>query len=205
MASPSDIEKARANTRAVYERQAQTFDTQRARDGRDNKWLEKFIQTIPDSGHILDLGCGTGEPIASWLIDRGYRLTGVDYSLPMLAITRERFQNGTWLHQDMRELDLTETFDAILSWHGSFHLGAEEQRALVPKLCSMLRPRGTLMLTIGNGEGEVTGTVGGETVYHASLDPAEYRALLEAKGFTEILFMSDGADDDGPYVLLARK
>lgn len=202
MTSPSDIDKARANTRAVYERQAQTFDTQRARDGRETKWLEAFVQTLPSGGHILDLGCGTGDPIAAWLIERGYKVTGVDYSEPMLEIAKARFPDETWLHQDMRALDLPEKFDGILSWHGSFHLGTDEQRALIPKLAAMLHRGGTLMLTIGHSEGDVTGTVGGETVYHASLDPDEYRTLLETEGFSQIIY---DENEGGPYVLLAKK
>lgn len=205
MTTPSDINRIRENTRAVYQRQAQTFDAQRARDGRETEWLEAFIQTLPNGGRILDLGCGTGDPVAGWLIERGFKITGVDYSEPMLAIAKARFPDETWLHLDMRALDLPEKFDGILSWHGSFHLGTDEQRALIPKLCGMLLPGGTLMLTIGPSEGEVTGTIGSETVYHASLDPREYRELLETEGFTHIALSNNDANTNGPYVLLARK
>ena len=52
------------------------------------------------------------------------------------------------------------------------------------------------MLTIGNKAGEVTGQVGGETVYHASLAPDEYREILESLGFPDIVIDS---------VLLAKK
>jgi len=192
-----------ASTRGVYQCKAAQFDTDRARDGREEKWLEKFVEFIPEGGRILDLGCGTGEPIAAWLIDRGFNVTGVDYSEPMLKIARRRFPGSAWVLNDMRDLCVSGPFHGIISWHGSFHLSPPEQRVLIPKLAKLLAPDGALMLTIGTGEGEVTGTVGGETVYHSSLDPAEYRSLLEAEGAQNVTFHLE--EPEGPYVLLAKK
>lgn len=203
MSGDPKIEKARRDTHAIYERQAKQFDKDRARDGREDVWLEKFVETIPDGGRILDLGCGTGEPISAWLIMRGYKLTGVDFSEPILSIARKRFPGSAWVVNDMRDLALEEQFDGILSWHGTFHLSPDEQRELLPKLSKYLKPGGTLMLTIGNKYGEITGTIGGETVYHASLDPSEYRKQLQAAGFSDIQLNTDA--QEGPYVLLARK
>jgi len=203
MVAREDLDKAYAKTKAIYERRAGQFDKDRSRDGREEPWLRAFTETIPDGGHILDLGCGMGEPIAAWLIAKGYRVTGVDYSAPMLEIAESKFPNGTWLHQDMRALEVAGPFEGIISWHGSFHLSMDEQRALIPKLAKLLVPGGTLMLTIGPEEGEVTGTIGGETVYHASLSPEEYRTLLQVSGFSEPALPGDA--DEGPYVLLARK
>lgn len=204
MVGKSEYDKARSQTKSVYERQANQFDKDRARDGREDHWLDLFIQTLPAHGSVLDLGCGTGEPISSWLISRGFAVTGIDYSEPMLSIARKRFPGSAWLLNDIRDLTVSGLFDGIISWHGSFHLTQDEQRKLIPKLSSLMKPAGTLLLTTGPSAGEATGTVGGETVYHASLDPEEYRDLLLAQGFSEI---QHGDDDstDGPVVLLARR
>jgi len=32
------------------------------------------------------LGCGTGDPIAGWLIEQGYQVIGVDFASSLLAI-----------------------------------------------------------------------------------------------------------------------
>lgn len=203
MGPHKDIEKVRTETKSVYERQAAQFDHDRARDGREDIWLKRFIQTVPSGGRILDLGCGMGEPIAAWLLARGFDVTGVDYSQPMLEIARKRFPTATWVLNDMRELAVTGLYDGIISWHGSFHLTQDEQRALIPKLASLLKSSGSLMLTTGPADGEATGTVGGETVYHASLAADEYRELLETEGFTDIQHETKSAE--GPFVLLARR
>lgn len=86
----------------------------------------------------------------------------------------------------MRSLDLGSTFDGVLSWNASFHLTAQEQRDTIPLLAKHVAPEGALMFTIGPSEGEATGTVEGEPVYHASLDPGEYRAILTKLGFSSI-------------------
>jgi len=202
MTSSREFSKVYEDTQNVYIRQAEQFDKARARDGREQQWLQQFTETLPEGGHILDLGCGTGEPVAAWLMDRRFKITGVDYSEAMLKIARARFPNGTWLHQDMRDLDVSGPFDGIISWHGSFHLSPDEQRALIPQLAALLRPGGVLMLTIGPGEGEVTGTVGGETVYHSSLYPSEYEELLRKAGLTGIQ-LSNTDSTEGPFIVIA--
>ena len=46
------------------------------------------------------------------------------------------------------------------------------------------RPGASLMFTSGTSEGEVIGSYCGEPLYHASLDPATYKQLLAANGFS---------------------
>ncbi|MEL7370770.1 MAG: SAM-dependent methyltransferase, partial [Myxococcota bacterium] len=62
------------------------------------------------------------------------------------------------------------------------HLNAEEQRRVLPLLSAHVAPGGILLLTIGDRAGEVVGTVMGDAVYHASLHPDEYRAIVDACG-----------------------
>ena len=71
--------------------------------------------------NILDLGCGTGNH-AIRLASRGYEVTGVDRSGEMLAIanrkTNEHSLKLRFLQGDMRSLDLSGTFDAVLMMFG---------------------------------------------------------------------------------------
>jgi hypothetical protein len=50
----------------------------------------------------------------------------------------------------------------------------------------------------------VTGTVEGQSVYHASLDPEEYRSLLTENGFDVLDFVPEDPDCNGHTVWLAR-
>lgn len=192
-------------TRDIYNRQAASYDKSRSRSLFEARWLGRFAAATAAQGHVLDLGCGAGEPIARWLIAEGFTVTGVDFATAMLDIARSRWPDGDWREVDMRALDLPETFDAIISWNAFFHLTADQQQACIPRLAAHLKPGGTLLLTVGHSHGEVTGHVGGEAVYHASLSPAEYASALEQAGLILTGFMAEDAETNGHSILMARK
>ena len=48
------------------------------------------------------------------------------------------------------------------------------------------------------------GSYQGEPLYHASLDPAEYRALLEQHGFEVVSHVSEDAGCGGRTIWLAQ-
>lgn len=112
----------------------------------------------------------------------GFDVTGIDFSDAMLAIARERWPDGDWRNADMRSFELDQQFDGIIAWNSFFHLTADEQKDCIARMARHLRPKGMLMLTVGPRAGEVSGTVGSELVYHASLSPAGYAGCLEKNG-----------------------
>ena len=68
---------------------------------------------------VVDLGCGTGA-IALPLAGRGYRVTGIDRSADMLAVARRkseelRLKDIAWLNGDMRDWELPDPADAVIS------------------------------------------------------------------------------------------
>ncbi len=196
--------KLAAQTHAVYQRNAARFDRERLQHLPEQGWLDRFLDQIPEAGHILDLGCGAGRPIAAYFRQRRYRVTGVDFSDAMLALARQYEPDGDWRHADMRTLDLPDRFDGIIAWNSFFHLTPAEQRATLPRLATHLKPRGVLMLTVGPQAGEVGGQVGDDAVYHASLSPAEYTATLDTLGLATIRFVRDDPDCDRHTILLAQ-
>lgn len=66
---------------------------------------------------VLDLGCGTGN-ITNILAKRGYDMIGVDISLDMLNVARDKAADEgldvLYLCQDIREFELYGTVDAII-------------------------------------------------------------------------------------------
>ena len=167
----------------LYEENAEAWDRQRGRDLFEAPQLERFASLLPAGGSILDLGCGMGEPIGGWLIGRGYAVTGVDSSPSRITLARERFPEQEWIVGDMRSLALGRRFDAILAWHSFFHLAQEDQERMFPIFAAHSAQGAVLMFTSGDSRGEATGSWQGEPLYHSSLDPEEYRALLAANGF----------------------
>lgn len=205
MSDKQTLERARQQTQQVYQDQASAFDAARSRVLFEKPWLDRLTANLAPGSRILDLGCGSGEPVSRYLIERGFSLTGLDYAPAMIALARERFPAHTWAVGDIRDLNLSRSFDAILSWNGFFHLTMAEQGAALPRIVQLLAPGGRLLLTIGHHAGEVTGTVAGETVYHASLDGLDYERILIAANCTEIEIRLQDPDCGGHSILLARK
>lgn len=170
----------------LYEEKAAAWDRQRGGELIEAGWLDRFAALLPERGAVLDLGCGMGEPLARWLIERGFAVTGVDSSPSLLALARQRNPDQAWIEGDMRRLDLDRRFDGILAWHSLFHLRAGDQRAMFPRFAAHARPGAALMFTTGPEAGEAIGEWQGEALYHASLEPSEYESLLHANGFAVI-------------------
>jgi SAM-dependent methyltransferase len=153
---------------------------------------------------VLDLGCGTGEPIAGALVEAGYVVTGVDSAPAMIALCRARFPDQTWHVADMRRLALGRGFAGILAWDSFFHLEPDDQRAMFATFRAHAAPGAALMLTSGPRAGVAMGSFEGEPLYHASLAPEEYRALLAAHGFAVVAHVAEDPDCGGRTVWLAR-
>lgn len=199
----TDFAAIKAQTQDVYERQAKAWDKARLLDLKEKDWLDRALSGLPSPAAILDLGCGSGRPIGSYVTSLGHNLTGVDTSPTMIELARAYIPDATWKVMDIRALDFPTRFDAIISWDGFFHLSPAEQRTVLPQLATLLNPGGNLLLTVGYGEGEVTGTVAGETVYHGSLSTTEYLSILETSGFDDVSFTPNDETVLGRYVLFA--
>ena len=179
-------------TRATYQRHARAWDDHRAGHLMERPWLQRFAERLPTPGPILDLGCGTGQPIAAYFIERGYEVVGIDFAPAMIDIAQARWPEQTWLVGDMRTLALDRTFAGIVAWNSFFHLTENEQPTALIRFARHLVPGGVLMTTIGDRAGEITGTVEGDAVYHASLSPAGYRTAAHQAGLTvEALTLRD--------------
>ena len=168
--------------------------------------LDRFVAALPAGGKVLDLGCGSGRPIAATLIERGFRVTGIDASPGLIATCRIGFPDHEWRVGDMRGLDLHRRFDGVLAWYSSFHLTAEDQTAMAEVYARHLRPGGRLMFVGGPRRGVSMGEWMGRPLHHASLEPAEYREALEKAGFLEIEEAALRPDaDEGARVWTARR
>ena len=166
----------------LYERHAHDYVADRRSVG-ENAWLDRFGALLSQGASILDIGCGSGEPIARYLIDQGFEVAGVDTSPTLIAICRGRFPQRSWHVADMRALALEDTFDGLLAWDSFFHLTHDDQRSMFPVFKQHAASGAALMFTSGTSYGVAIGSYHGEPLFHASLAQEEYRALLDANGF----------------------
>ncbi len=189
---------------ATYEREAADWAKQRNRSLWERPALEACVAGRAPGLHVLDLGCGSGEPIARWFVERGDFVIGVDGAAAMISEIRERVPEVRAINADMRSLAMEESFNIILAFNSFFHLNEADQRAMFPVFAAHAAPGARLLFTSGPSHGEAWGTVGKSEVYHMSLAPNVYRALLNQNGFAEVWFRPDDAELMGHSVWLAE-
>jgi SAM-dependent methyltransferase len=189
----------------LYERHAHDYVAdRRSVDWHEVGWVDRFSALLPRGASILDMGCGSGEPIARHLIERGFMVDGVDSSPTLLALCREHFPQRSWHLADMRTLALEQTFDGLLAWDSFFHLSHDDQRRMFAFFRRHASPGAALMFTSGPAHGEAVGSYRGEPLYHASLAPEEYRALLDSAGFRVVAHIAEDPNCCGHTVWLAE-
>lgn len=189
----------------LYNRHAHTWNELRGNRLTERKWIERFHSLLSPAATVLDLGCGSGQPVARYLIEAGLAVTGVDSSEQMLALCRSRFPEHAWAHADMRVLSLDRQYAGILAWNSFFHLKPEDQRRMFAVFQLHAAPGALLMFTSGPSLGEALGTFQGETLYHASLDSDEYTAQLHNHGFEILDHIIEDPDCGNQTVWIARR
>jgi SAM-dependent methyltransferase len=170
-----------------YEEIVDWFDDARTKTLMESEYLNLIINSVPADGSVLDLGCGTGEPIAQFFIDKGFKVTGVDGSKKMIELCKKRFPSERWMILDMCNINLNQKFDVVLAWHSFFHLDQDSQRKMFKVFNTHTKPNGILAFTSGEKEGEVWSDNGGQMLYHASLSTKEYEKLLNENSFKVLL------------------
>jgi trans-aconitate methyltransferase len=189
----------------IYEAVAAAYDSARSRDLVERPYLERVLASLAPRSDVLDLGCGTGEPIARFFADAGHRVTGVDSAQAMVALCRARFPHGDWIRADMRALNLKKSFAALIAWDSFFHLPPADQRAMFAVFARHAAPGAVLLFTSGTEEGIAMGQMFGHDLYHASLATAEYEQLLNEHGFAVSLHRTSDPECGDHTVWLAQR
>lgn len=111
-----------------------------------NQFLPPEVEDLAP-GTALDLGCGEGRN-AIWLAERGWTVTGVDYSRvgvdKSARLAAERGVDGTWITADVTTWQPTAQFDLVIAFY--LQLPATERRAALRTAISALGVGGTLLL-----------------------------------------------------------
>ncbi len=189
----------------AYDEIIDWFDAARTKTLMESEYLNLIVDNIPQGGSILDLGCGTGEPIAKFFIEKGLKVTGVDGSQKMIELCNKRFPSEHWLVSDMREINLQHRFDALLAWHSFFHLDHDSQRNMFKIFEAHIKTDGILAFTSGVEEEEDWSDNGGQQLYHASLSTSEYENLLKATSFKILIHKTRDPQCGEATVWLAQK
>jgi SAM-dependent methyltransferase len=188
-----------------YEKHATAWDRDRQNSAwNDQVWHDRFIDSLPAGARVLDLGCGSGKPVARHMCERGLLVTGVDSSPTMISLCRSRLPEQEWMVGEMRRLSLARYFDGIVAWDSFFHLNPDDQRRMFAVFAKHSSGQAVLMFNTGPEHGEAIGCYRGEPLYHASLAAAEYVTLIGESGFKVVDHVANDEQAGGRTVWLCR-
>jgi 2-polyprenyl-3-methyl-5-hydroxy-6-metoxy-1,4-benzoquinol methylase len=120
--------------------------------GRERDYLNIFLEGLPVPSRILDLGCGTGRPLAEYILSRGHDLTGVDEASKLLEFARWRFPQGNWIESRIQDFDSTHHFAGVVCWDTLFHVERSLHAGVLLRIAKVLCAGGRLMLTVGGSD-----------------------------------------------------
>lgn len=136
---------------------------------------EVIAAAVPEGASILELGSGVGR-VTHALLERGFTVTAVDESAPML----ERVRGARTICGPIEELDLGETFDVVLLASFLVHTGDVGVRRGMLRTCVRHVVEGGCVLIQREGEG-----------YHENVP----REREDPSGFTVRIASSEPAGD----------
>lgn len=163
-----------------YDQIAQDFANLRDSFNTEKKYVDLLINYIQPGAAIVDIGCGSGYPISSYLIEQGFHLTGIDSSQKLLDIAKINCPMMNCIHGDIRTIPVTEKYDAIIEWWCLFHLPKNDHAKMFSRFASWLKDGGILEFTTGANDHESTSSeMLGQPLNFHSLAPAMYENFLK--------------------------
>ena len=174
------------------------------------KWLKKILDQIKPGSSVLDIGCGSGNPV-DIEITKHHNIIGVDISKKMVNLAQNNVPNGEFIHKDFRDLNFPpNSFDAIVAFYVIELIPRKEHKSILYRLKNWLKPDGFLLFTLEANEYiDETGEWLGETIFISSYDSETMKEIVNEVGF-EILESNIETQIEGeteiPYLwILAQK
>nr|WP_086940254.1 class I SAM-dependent methyltransferase [Thaumasiovibrio occultus] len=178
----------------------------------DNSLFEQFTEMLKPNSQLLDMGCGSGKPIAVKMVARGHSITGVDRSKALLAEARKLMPAQTWILDEMDSYVPLERFDGAIMWDSLFHLPRDVHGLILSRLFAALAPGAPLILSSGGSAQSIpafTDLMFGELFYYDAMPIPELLAYCQGLGWEVITHTlvnkPDGGRDKGRVGIILRK
>ena len=175
----------------------------------EKRILDLLLEHAPAGANVLDLGCGTGRPIAEYLVSRKFHVTGVDQSTAMLQLARSRLPDQRWILSSLESFEPDGEFAAVIAWDSLFHIPRDEHAGILARVRSIMPLGSRIALTVGGSEHPgFTDTMFGHTFFYDSHSPDVAIALLTGLRFrmihSEFLNLPTMGRDKGRFAIIAE-
>jgi 2-polyprenyl-3-methyl-5-hydroxy-6-metoxy-1,4-benzoquinol methylase len=171
---------------AGYDAIASTYVERYGRSKVRDSWLTELIALLPRQARVLDLGCGSGLPVARELVARGFDVVGIDGSARQIEMARGNVAGAEFLQADTTEIELDPaSFDAVTAFYSITHIPRGEHSLLLRRVAMWLKPGGIFVASMGSEElADRTEDWLGTPMFFSHYDADTNAALVRSAGFT---------------------
>jgi 2-polyprenyl-3-methyl-5-hydroxy-6-metoxy-1,4-benzoquinol methylase len=167
-------------------------DFARLRSGIGAQAVLHWAERLPPGASILDIGCGTGLPIARALMEKGFAVHGIDPAPTLLAAFQRNLPGAPAACEAAETSDFfNRRFDAVIAIGVLFLLPESSQCALIGRVSQALHPGGHFLFTAPPLACRWADSLTGQPSH--SLGAARYGELLATAG----LALAEGFADEG--------
>jgi SAM-dependent methyltransferase len=176
--------------------------------------VAELLRRLPAGARVLDIGSGTGRPVASDLAAAGHHVTGLDVSAVMISLARAQVPEATFVHVDVRDWTSPDgSWDAVCAFFPFLQMSRADTVAVLAKIARWLVPGGLLTSVTVPLDGErVPGEFLGHAVEITSFTPDALVGHVTAAGL-EIVDTrleryqpeQDGAAAEDHLLIVARR
>ncbi|MCZ0978258.1 methyltransferase domain-containing protein [Streptomyces diastatochromogenes] len=108
--------------------------------------IEWLTARLDAGARVLDVGSGTGRPVADLLVRAGCEVTGIDVSGEMVALASAQVPGARFEQCDVRAFDAPEGgFDAVCAFFPLMMMSRAEAAAALKRMAGWLAPGGFLV------------------------------------------------------------
>ena len=193
----SRLRKKSENSHMVtnYSVLAKYYDRFTQNDCDYDGWSQYLYGIAKSHGakEFVDIACGTGK-MTKLMVDKGYKVIGVDASEEMLAVARTKCK-AIFVKQDMRKLDLPHAVDmAICINDGANYLKGSELVDFFKAVSRCLKPRAPFVFDVSSPY-KLQTVVGNNVFYYDSESETllwSNSASTDSVEMNLTLFVADG-------------
>lgn len=140
----------------------------------------KIVQKYQNDGHILDVGCGTGE-LLKYFKDKNWKTTGIEPADNARNFAIENYGLDIYPENKLQQFG-NEKFDVISMWHVLEHVVDLNDRIVL--LSDLLKPGGHMFIAVPNIESYDAAFYG---KYWAALDVPRHLYHFSQQSLTRIV------------------